>query len=89
MIVIGFGLLASPAHKTRSATAQEGTADLLVQSAWIDRVLAFVGLMQQGRATFPSMPGMLILSSRLTVAQPATTQQFYCPAATFGVMRPM
>ena len=51
-------------------------ADLFVQSAFIDRVLAFVGLMQQGRATFPSMPGMLILSSWLTVAQPATTSSF-------------
>jgi hypothetical protein len=36
VIVIGFGLLASPVDKTRSAAAQEATADLLVQNAWID-----------------------------------------------------
>jgi len=28
-------------------------------------------------------------NDELTMAQPATTQRFYCPAATFGVIKPM
>ncbi len=49
VIVIGFSLLASPAEKTKSATAQGAAADLL-QSG--NRVLALLRLMQQDGQPF-------------------------------------
>jgi hypothetical protein len=59
VIVIGFGLLASPAEKTKSATAQ-GAATELWQS---EIVCLLVAAHAAGRATFPSMPACCRFSS--------------------------
>jgi hypothetical protein len=47
-----------------------GSADLLVEIAWVGGVLAFLGFMQQDRAPFFNAC-MLDISSRLTGARPA------------------
>ena len=56
MIVIGFRPLASPAQKTRSAAAQKQLRTFCKRAKFSNCVGLSWWLMQQGQATFPSLP---------------------------------